>query len=117
MLMASSLLSCQRLEHHRFVGQLVHPAAREMTRQMLRHGADSVYVRLLIVSLLELILHRAAYLLPLRSGLGVDAAVGDDLHVAVREQKIDQHAVVVLGIPEPKLGEDFQGALARALAA
>src|SRR5256885_9563477 len=77
-----------------------------MPRQMPRHRADSVCYRLFIVSLLELRFHRAADLLPLRPGLCVDAAVGDDLHVALREQEVDQHAVVVLGIPDPKLGED-----------
>src|SRR2546427_361815 len=85
-----------------------------MLRQMPRDRADSVRYRLFIVSLLELRFHRAADLLPLRPGLCVDAAVGDDLHVALREQEVDQHAVVVLGIPDPKLGEDFQGAPTRA---
>ena len=33
---------------------------------------------------------------------GVDAAVGDDLDDAVGEQQIDQHAVVVLGVPYPQ---------------
>src|SRR5216684_2035554 len=117
MLMAFSLLWRQRLEHHRLVGQLVHPAAREMPRQMPRHRADSVCYRLFIISLLELRFHRAADLLPLRAGLCVDPAIGDDLHVALREQEVDQYAVVVLGIPDPKLGEDFQGALTRAAAA
>src|SRR2546422_11717323 len=107
MLMASSLLWWQRLEHHRPVGQLVRPAAREMLRQMPRHRADSVCYRFFIVSLLELRFHRAADLLPLRPGLRVDAAAGDDLHVARSEQEGDQHAVVVAAVPDPKLGEDF----------
>src|SRR6267378_1787139 len=115
MLMAFSLLWWQRLEHHRSVGQLVDPAAREMPRQMPRHRADSVCYRRFIVSPLELRFHRAADLLPLRPGLCVDAAVGDDLHVAVREQKIDQDAVVVLGIPYAQLREHLEGALARRL--
>src|SRR6267378_5512405 len=115
MLMAFSLLWWQTLEHHWSVGQLVHPAAREMPRQMPRHRADSVCCRLFIVSLPELRFHRAADLVPLRPGPCVDAAVGDDLHVAVREQKIDQDAVVVLGVPDAKLREHFDGAFARRL--
>src|SRR5882762_11591767 len=115
MLTAFSLLWCQGLEHHRLVGQLVHPAAREMPRQMPRHRADSVCYRLFIISLLQLRFHRAADLLPLRAGLGVDAAIGDDLHVAVREQQVNQDAVVVLGVPYAQLREHLDGALARRL--
>ena len=40
----------------------------------------------------------------------MNAAVGDDFHIAVGKQQINQHAVVVLGIPHPKLRKYFDGA-------
>ena len=46
----------------------------------------------------------------------MDATVGEDLDVAVGEKKIDEHAVVLLGVPYPQPREHFQRALARALA-
>ena len=60
----------------------------------------------------------AADLLPAgRADFGVDAAVGDDLDVAVGQQQIDQHAVVVRGVPDPQLRENIQRALPRRLIA
>ena len=59
-----------------------------------------------------------ADLLPARGAdLGVDAAVGDDLDVAVGEQEIDQHAVVVRGVPDAQMRENIERALARRLIA
>ena len=46
-----------------------------------------------------------------------DAAVGDDLDVAVGHQHVDQHAVVVLGVPDAELAEHLERALARRQAA
>ena len=54
---------------------------------------------------------------PACADLGVDAAVGDDLDVAVGQQQIDQHAVVVRGVPDPQLREDIQRPLPRRLIA
>jgi hypothetical protein len=48
---------------------------------------------------------------------GVDAAVGDDLDVAIGEQKIYQHAVIVRGVPDPQLRKDIQRPLPRRLIA
>ena len=45
--------------------------------------------------------------------LRVDAAVGDDLDVAVGEQQVDEHAVVVLGVPDAQRAEHLERALAR----
>ena len=42
-----------------------------------------------------------------------NTAVGDDFHVAVGEQQINQHAVVVLRIPHPQQGKNIDGALPR----
>ena len=66
----------------------------------------------------ELGLHRAADRLPARSAdLRIDAAIGDDLDVAVGEQQIDQHAVVVRGVPDPQMREHVERALAGGLVA
>ena len=43
----------------------------------------------------------------------VDAAVGDDLHIAVGQQEIDQHAVVVLGVPHAQRREHLDRAFPR----
>ena len=43
----------------------------------------------------------------------VQAAVGDDLDRVLGEQQVDQHAVVVLGVPDAELAEQRDGALAR----
>ena len=63
-------------------------------------------------------LHFAADRLPaLRADVPMDAAVGDDFDVAVGQQQIDQHAVVVLGVPDPQRREHLERALARGHAA
>jgi hypothetical protein len=43
----------------------------------------------------------------------MDAAIGHDLHAPVGEQKIDQHAGVVLGIPDAQPRKVLERALAR----
>ena len=52
---------------------------------------------------------------PACADLGVDAAVGNDLDIAVGEQQIDQHAVVVGGVPDPQMRENIQRPLPRRL--
>ena len=42
-----------------------------------------------------------------------NAAIGNDFDSMVREFDVDQHAVVVFGIPDAKLGKHHFGALAR----
>ncbi len=49
--------------------------------------------------------------------LRVNAAVGDDLDVAVGEQQVDEHAAVLLGVPDPQQPEHLERALARRHAA
>lgn len=43
----------------------------------------------------------------------MDPAIRDDLHGTVREKYVDQHSAVVLGVPDPQLGEQVDRALAR----
>ena len=52
-----------------------------------------------------------------RADLGVDAAVSDDLDVAIGEQEINQHTVIVRGVPDPQVRENIERALACGLAA
>src|SRR3569833_2132090 len=47
----------------------------------------------------------------------MDTAIGDDLDVAIGEQNIDQHAVIVCGVPDPQLREQVERTLARGLVA
>ena len=59
-------------------------------------------------------LHPAANRLPfLRFYFPVDAAVGDDLDLAIDKLHIDQHAAVVLGVPYAQPREYLDGAIAR----
>src|SRR5580693_269910 len=48
---------------------------------------------------------------------GVDAAIGDDLDLAIGQQEIDQHAVVVRGVPYPQLRKNIQRSFPRQLVA
>jgi hypothetical protein len=43
----------------------------------------------------------------------VDAAVGDDFHVAIGQQQIDEHAGVLVGVPDAQEAEYLERALAR----
>jgi hypothetical protein len=40
-------------------------------------------------------------------------AIGDDLHVAIGHQYIDEHTVAKFGVPDAKLGKNLHGALSR----
>src|ERR1700686_5862714 len=88
-----------------------------MRRQLPRHSLDSFDDPRLEIPAPEFGLHLGADFLPaLAADLGVDAAIGDDLDLAVGEQEIDQHAVVVGGVPDPQLREHIERALPRRLA-
>jgi hypothetical protein len=57
-------------------------------------------------------------LLPLgRANAGVDSPVGDDLHVAIGQQQIDQDTAVLFGVPDAELRKDLDRALSRRLTA
>src|SRR5438874_7295305 len=116
----SAVLRDQSLHHDRLVRQLIGVAAilRKMRRELSRHRRDPIDHAGFEISRTEVPLHRGADLLPtLRPDLGGDAAIGDDLDLAVGEQEIDQHAVVVMGVPDAQMREDIQRALARRLIA
>ena len=51
----------------------------------------------------------AAHLLPfvLADPRG-NAAIGEDLHVAIGKQYIDEHAVVLRSVPDPEMTEDLR---------
>src|SRR5712671_2214550 len=81
-------------------------ARREMPREERRAALDRLERAFLVPPGTECLLHRRADLAPL--GLlefARDAAVGDDVDVAACELDVDQHAAVVLGIPDPETRE------------
>src|SRR3569833_70013 len=66
----------------------------------------------------EMCLHESAHSLPFRGvDPAMDAAVGDDFQIAVRQQQIDQHTVIVFGVPHPQQREQFERPRARRLPA
>ena len=80
------------LQHYRLVRQFVPVVSDwgEMPCQMLRHLLDAADHSPFEVPLSESGLHFAAYPLPfLRAHLLVNSAVGNDLHVPVREQQVN----------------------------
>src|SRR3954451_511248 len=75
------------LHHHRRIGQLVAAAAvlREMFCEMPRHRRDPLEHTGFVLAVAELGFHYRADCAPFGGpDLGMDAAVGEDLHVAVR---------------------------------
>ena len=38
----------------------------------------------------------------------VQSPIGDDLDAALGQQQVDQHAVVVFGVPDPQFAEDVR---------
>ena len=59
--------------------------------------------------------HRRSDRAPLgRVDVPAQATVGDDLDRVLGEQQVDQHAVVVFGVPDAQLAEHRDGAFARA---
>jgi hypothetical protein len=47
----------------------------------------------------------------------MNAPIGNDLDRAIGEQQIQEHAAVLLGVPDAQLAEYFQRALARGFSA
>src|SRR5712671_4845512 len=89
-----------------------------MRRQLLRNRMDALDDATRKISRSEIALHLGADFFPPRGAdLGVDAAIGDDLDVAVGQQEVDQHAVIVGGVPDAELRENIQRALPRGLIA
>src|SRR6202007_208494 len=92
--------------------------SRKMRRQLLRHRLDPPDDAAGKIPRFEITLHRLAYPFPaVVAYLGVDAAVGDDLDVTICKQKIDQHAIIMGGIPDAQPRENIQRALPRQLIA
>src|ERR1700736_6494279 len=89
-----------------------------MRRQLPRHRLDALDDAGWKISRFEISLHLGTDYLPAGGAdLGVDAAIGDDLDVAVRQQQVDQHTIVVSGVPDAKLRKNIQRALPRRLIA
>ena len=87
-----------------------------MRGQFARHRLDALDHAAFEVPCPEIRFHLPADLLPAGGAdLGIDAAVGDDLDVAIGQQQIDQHAAIMRGIPDAELGKDIQRPLPRRL--
>ena len=83
---------------------------------MARHLLDAADHAPFIVRLSKSGFHFAAYSLPfLLAHFLVNSAVGDDLHVPVREQQVNKNAVVVFGTPYPQLRKNVDRAFSRGL--
>ena len=96
------------------VRSLAEPPRGKMPRQQPRHPGHRGARALRIAPGAILCFDFATHRLP----LGVahpraDAAVGDDLHRAVGPQHVDQHAVVVVRVPDAQMREHLQRARAR----
>src|ERR1700744_4989159 len=77
---------------------------REMTRQQVADGIDACDRADLKPSRAKMLLHQAAYRLPLGGAdLSLEAAVRDYFDIAIRQLHIDQHAVVRFGIPHAQV--------------
>src|SRR5581483_10253272 len=103
-------------ENHRPVRDFVLAlgAARVVAREMRAHGLDAIDHAGLEAAVAKRLLHAAADPLPLGGAdASMDAAVGENLNVAVGEQQVDQHAVVALGVPDAPLREHVERAIAR----
>src|SRR4029079_13191632 len=90
----------------------------KMRGQLLRHFLYPLDHAACEISRPEVGFHLPADLLPTGGAdLGVNAAIGDDLDVAIRQQQIDQHSIVVCRVPYPYLRENIERALPRRLIA
>jgi hypothetical protein len=78
------------------------------------HGLDPLDDAALVAPGAEGLLHVRADRLPVGGAAGTgDAAIGDDLDIAIGEQQIDEDAVVLLGVPDPEGGEDLESTRVR----
>src|SRR3569623_399043 len=104
----------------RVVGQLIviDAARRIMSLTMrgdARHGLQHTAFEFAVA---KMRLHHATQAFPLRRvHAPVYAASGDDLHVAVGHQEINQHAVVMFRVPHLELRKQFERPRARRLTA
>src|SRR5436190_2759019 len=102
------------LQQHRLVRQLLAAAwgPWEMPPEERPDAQDTNDRALAKATFAVVVLHLAAHRLPLsRRDARGDAAVGDDLDHPIRHQHVDQHAVVVLRVPDPEPSEQLQRAL------
>ena len=97
------------------VGKLVRNSARarKMPREQRRNLRDAGSHALRVPAVAERRFHPRADRLP--RGIvddAIDAAIGDDLDVAVRQQQVDEHAGVLFGVPHAQQPEHLERALA-----
>src|SRR5581483_10370041 len=112
-------MSCEKSvdsQHDRTIGNYVRGFAARgvMAREIGAHRLDAFDHAFLEPAVVKRTFHLAADSLPLRrADTRVDAAIREYLDVTVGEQQVDQHAVVVFGVPNSQLRENIDRALAR----
>src|SRR5277367_1196945 len=90
----------------------------EMRRELPRHRLDALDDAGLEISRLEIRFHVAADFRPTAcADFFVDAAISNDLDLAVGHQQIDHDAVVVGGVPDSQMRKNVECALPRRLVA
>src|SRR6266702_1000429 len=104
---------CTSSQHRRLTRQFAAPFLlnREMPLEQCAYLLDAQEYPRFIPGAPELSLHALADGFPL-FGMhpGVHTSVRDDFHIAVREQEIDEYAIVMLGVPDPKFRKDVNSA-------
>src|ERR1700730_5541805 len=106
--------------HHWRIRQFVAvPAMRgKMRRQLSRDRLDPLDDAAFEIPRFEIGLHVLADFFPAGGAdFCIDATIGDNLDVAVGQQQLDQHAVVVDGVPDAQVRKNIQRAFPRRLIA
>src|ERR1019366_1839398 len=87
---------------------------RIVARQQRTHRIDARDRPGFIASVAKMFFHEAAHRFPLRLTDSVfHSPIRDDFDRVIFKLNIDQHAVVVFGIPDPQATEDFERAVPR----
>src|SRR5690606_19121525 len=99
------------VDDDRTIGEFVamQIRSRKMPFQVGAHGANAGHDARLEVACPESRFHLVTDPLP---GFGSDqpvyTAIGDDLDVPIREQEVNQDAVVPFSVPDAEIGKHFQ---------
>src|ERR1700677_1258214 len=101
------------LQQDRLVRQLVRTLAANARKMALQEASDLLHAgdgAAAEVTCAIVAFHFAANLFPLtRLDLRRQAAIGQNLDRAVRDEHIDEDAVVMQRVPHPEVREDLQG--------
>jgi len=106
------------LANHRCVGQFVVPGgvrgAWKVPDEAGRNCLDGLHEALFVLQLAKARGHERNDIAPfVRCHMAGEAPVGHDLYRVLGQQQVDQHAVVVLGVPHAVFAKQHDGAFAR----